>query len=434
MAPPITTSRSAVHAPHPAVPRAGGPGTPGSGVPRRLRVCHLAYTFYENDNRVIRYAELLAGRGHEVDVIALRRPGQPRRGASGGVRIHRIQSREVSEKSRWSYLAKLLVFCLRSGLFLSVAGIRKRYDVVHVHNVPDFLVFAALVPRLLGARVVLDIHDVVPELYAGKFGTGNGSPTFRVLARVERLSCRFASHVIVANHLWHATLTGRSVPPAKCTPILNHPDLNLFKPADGSRPSDRFVFLYPGTLNRHQGVDLAIEAFALAVDRMPVAELHIYGEGPDRRSLAALVEARGLTGKVRIMDRVPLAEIAGVMASAHVGVVPKRADGFGNEAFSTKVLEFMACGVPVILSRTRVDTHYFDGSLVRFFTPGDDADLAAAMLAEYEARLEPAARAQRAQEFVRAESWQARCSEYERIVDRLAPPSWPDATVHGLSR
>jgi glycosyltransferase involved in cell wall biosynthesis len=391
--------------------------------PRRpLRVCHLAYTFYENDNRVIRYAEALADLGAEVDVIALRRAGQASSATAGHVRVRRIQQREVDEKRAWSYLLKILMFFVRSSFVLAVLGLRKRYDIVHVHNVPDFLVFAALMPRLLGARIVLDIHDILPELYAGKFGAGRESLTFRSLLFVERMSCRFAHHVIVANHLWHAKLVERSVSATRCTTIMNYPDLALFRqqaPAD-RRNRKAFVMLYPGTLNHHQGVDLAIRAFAVAMDRMPGAEFHIYGEGPARPELERLMNELGMTGRIKLLPRVPLADVAHVMAAADVGVVPKRADGFGNEAFSTKVLEFMACGVPVIVSRTRVDTHYFDDTLVRFFTPGDPGDLASAMVAVYEHRTEHDAWIGRGLEFASRNSWQARSVDYLTIIDTLA--------------
>jgi glycosyltransferase involved in cell wall biosynthesis len=400
--------------------------SPGATVARRpLRVCHVAYTFYENDNRVIRYAEAVAEQGDHVDVIALRRSGQSRVGHGCGVRIFRIQRRAVTEKRPWSYLAKILWFFIQSAIVLTLLQLRRRYDIVHVHNVPDFLVFAAVVPKLMGARVILDIHDILPELFAGKFGAAPESPVFRRLLQVERWSCRFADHVIVANHLWYDKLIQRAVPARKCTAILNYPDLRVFKPlADGKRRTDgRFIMVYPGTLNHHQGLDIAVRAFALVKDRMPNAEFHIYGEGPARPELLQLAKACGLADRVRLLDRVPLGEISHVIASADVGIVPKRADGFGNEAFSTKVLEFMACGVPVVLSRTQVDAYYFDDTLVRFFMPGQEVDLAAALLAVFEHRSEHAAWIRAALDFAIHNSWQERVGDYRRVVESLVAAS-----------
>ena len=392
---------------------------------RPLRVCHLAYTFYENDHRVRRYAEALAEKGHNVEVLSLRRQGQARTAYAGRVHTIRIQRRAVTEKRPLAYLLKLLWFFLRSMAVLSVRHLRHPYDVVHVHNVPDFLVFAAILPKLMGARVILDIHDILPEFYVGKFGPGGHSMVFQALLWVEKLSCRFADHVIVANDLWHDKLLARALDTVKCTTMLNYPDLRVFKPlpVDQRRHDGRFVMMYPGTLNHHQGLDIAIRAFALVKDRMPDAELHIYGEGPARPRLLALVGECGLTDRVHIMDLLPLEEIAAVIASADLGVVPKRADGFGNEAFSTKTLEFMVCCVPVVVSRTRIDGHYFDKTVVRFFEPGSDPDLAQAMLDAYETRLRNDEQIRAAQQFGIQNSWQKRVHEYLNLVDSLAHTS-----------
>jgi glycosyltransferase involved in cell wall biosynthesis len=391
---------------------------------RRLRVCHVAYTFYEADNRVIRYAREMAARGHVVDVIALRRSDVPLIETIDGVRVIRIQRRSVNESKAGAYLAKLVWFFTKASAVLTALHIKRRYDVVHVHNVPDFLVFSALIPKLTGARIILDIHDIVPELYKGKFGITEQSGTFRALLGVERASCSFADHVIVANDLWRETLLHRST--ERCTSILNYPDVSLFKPLDRSQRNHGapFVFLYPGSLNHHQGVDVAIRAFALAKGEMPDAQFHVYGHGPARPMLEQLVQELQLQERVKIMDRVPIQDMARIIASANVGVVPKRADGFGNEAFSTKILEFMASGVPVIVSRTRVDEHHFNSTLVRFFTPGDERDLAAAMVELYRNTGDAQARAESARTFAHLHSWQRHGGEYRRLVESLVRPTW----------
>jgi glycosyltransferase involved in cell wall biosynthesis len=390
---------------------------------RPLRICHLAYTFYETDNRLQRYAKALIDRGDQVDVIALRRPEQPRTGDEGGVRVIRLQRRAKNEGAPWTYLAKILWFMVQSTLVLSARQLRRRYDIVHVHNVPDFLVFSALVPKLLGAKVILDIHDILPELYAGKFGAEDNSLVFRSLVKVERAACRFADRVIVANHLWHDRLIKRAAPQDKCITILNYPDLRIFHPRrERARRQNPFIVLYPGSLSRHQGLDVAITAFAAALDRMPGAEFHIYGEGPARSELNRLKHDLGLDAKVKLMDPIPVDQVAQIMSAANLGVEPKLARGFSNEALSTKILEFMASGVPVIVSCTLVHAHYFDENVVTFFRSGDVRELAAALIRAYE---EPAdgERLRRAEGFAAGYDWQQRAGDYYGLVDTLAAAS-----------
>jgi glycosyltransferase involved in cell wall biosynthesis len=381
----------------------------------------LAYTFYEGDGRVMRYAEALAQRGVQVDAIALRRPGQPREEVLRGVRVIRCQLREKNERGKWSHLVRLLRFFVVSMVVLGRRHREQPYDLVHVHSVPDFEVFAAWLPKLAGARLILDIHDIVPELYAAKFGLGAGSPAFRMLVWMERWSAAFADHLIVANDLWRDRLVQRTAPAHKCTALINYPDLTVFRPGLRRRAADgRFIVCYPGSLNWHQGLDLAITAFAAAVREAPAMEFHIHGEGPAKPALERQIATLGLAGKVHLHPPVPQHEIVRLMADADLGVVPKRNDAFGGDAFSTKVLEFMALGVPLVVARTRVDNHYFAPTMLRFFAPGDPNALAEALLDAYRQPARSAALAAQAQAMVQQQqNWGQRQAEYLALVDGL---------------
>jgi glycosyltransferase involved in cell wall biosynthesis len=344
-----------------------------------LRVCMLGYTFYDFDNRVRRYAETLAQEGHSVDVIALRLPQQSLIASENLVRIIRIQKRSGTERSKFSYLLKLTLFLLKATVLLSILQIRKRYDVIHVHNVPDFLVFAALIPKLAGSRIILDIHDILPEFYASKFKSNEKSMAYRVLVFLERLSAKFADRVVLSNHIWYDRYTSRSAEPEKCSVIINYPNPALFFPRRSRDHKSGFTFIYPGTLNWHQGLDIAIKAFAILAKKTDGCRFDILGAGTSRDDLQALITSLGLDGSVRIHDVVPITKLPELVANADCGLVPKRAEGFGGEAFSTKILEFMAMGIPIIASATPVDRYYFDESLLLFFKSGDEHDLASKM-------------------------------------------------------
>jgi glycosyltransferase involved in cell wall biosynthesis len=389
----------------------------------------VAYSFYEADNRVRRYAETLARRGDRVDVVSLRQNGQPPRGIINGVHVFRIQRRVVNEKSKFSYLGRLLLFFMRSMTFLSVQQMKERYDLVHVHSVPDFEVFAAVVPKLTGSKIILDIHDLVPEFYLSKFKGTERSLAFRLLTTVERVSARFSDHVIAANHIWEKRLQERSVKESKCTTILNFPDTEIFQARGRTRTDNRFVILYPGTLNYHQGIDIAIRALALIRDQVPQAEFHIYGSGEQLNPLKALVQELGLEKRVFLMGTKPLHEISSVIENADLGVVPKRSNSFGNEAFSTKILEFMSLGVPVVVPDTAIDSYYFNNSVVKFFHANDEKSLADAILLMIK---NPELRqkfSRDAAEFVLKYSWDMNKDTYLNLVDSLVQSSNGRVTV-----
>lgn len=183
--------------------------------------------------------------------------------------------------------------------------------------------------------------------------------------------------------------------------------------------------IYPGSLNWHQGLDIAIKAFHKIKGEAPEAEFHIYGTGGQKEILKTLVQELGLQDRVFIKDFVPLDRIVESMAAADIGVVPKRNDPFGGEAFSTKILEFMSLGVPVIVSRTKIDTYYFNDSVVKFFTPDDVDDLSDSMLRMVKNEGMRKVLAGNALKFVGDFSWEIKKGEYLDLVNRLTGKGSP---------
>ncbi len=311
---------------------------------RTRRVCMVTHSFYESDNRVTRYAEALAARGDHVDVLALRRsPDTTAVETIEGVNVYRIQNRFAkTERSVAAFLWPLVRFLVNATFRLTLRHAKKRYDLLHIHNMPDFLVFSGWYPKLTGVQMILDIHDVVPEFYGSKFGGGQNRFAMAALKLMERCSARFADHVIIANHLWRDKYEARTGIKGNISVFINNVDTRTFQPRGRTRGNDKMIILFPGGLQWHQGLDIALRAFAKVHAVVPNAEFHIYGDGNMKPSLIALTSELGLNASVLFFEPVRITEIARVMSEADLGVVPKRADSFGNEAYSTKIMEFMS--------------------------------------------------------------------------------------------
>lgn len=380
----------------------------------------VAYTFYEYDSRVRRYAESLAKHGYRVDVVSLRwNKQEPEEEIVRGVHVFRIQRREINEKGKVAYLRRLLLFFFRSMAFLTREQMKERYDVVHIHSVPDFEVFAAWYPKLTGSKIILDIHDIVPELFAAKFKVSQKSVMFRLLVVVEKMATAFSDHVIAANHIWGKRLQERSVKGPRLTTILNYPEASVFKPRGRTRDDGKFVALYPGTLSYHQGVDIAVRAFSLIKGKAPSAEFHIYGAGDQLEPLRSLIAELGVQTQVLLKDPLPPDQIIPVIENADLGIVPKRNEGFANEAFSTKILEFMCLGVPVIVPDTAVDRYYFNDSVAKFFRANDERSLADAILLLIEQLELRKSLVRNAGEFMKKYTWEENEAVYLDLVDSL---------------
>ena len=201
--------------------------TKGKGKKRHCMVVHAYYPLGET--RVQREAIALRDRGYQVDVICLRGRGEAARECHDGVEVHRLPVGRHRGRGLAVQLLEYLVFFAMAAVRLSWLHLRRRYRSVQVHNLPDFLVFAAVFPKATGAPVILDLHDLMPEFFAARLGLTMDHPLVRMVLLQERMACRFADHVITVTEGWRETLAGRSVPMTRSTVVMNVADSALFR-------------------------------------------------------------------------------------------------------------------------------------------------------------------------------------------------------------
>lgn len=389
---------------------------------RRRRLCMVVHAYYPlMETRVQREAELLLDRGWQVDVVCLRLPDEAEREVVNGVTVHRLPAGRRTAPSLAAQLAEYLAFFARAAVALTRLHARRDYDVVQVHNLPDFLVFAAFIPRLAGARIVLDIHDLMPEFMAARTGRSPRSPLVRAVALQERASAAFAHHVITVTATWRRVLAERGTPLRKTSVVMNLADPRHFRPCP-PRPADpgRFRLVYHGTLTPRYGLDVAIGAVAGLRAEIPEIELLIHGQGPDRDRLAALVADLGVGDAVRIQETVlPVGELATMLCDADVGLVPYRRDVFTDGILPTKLLEYMAIGLPTIASRTPAIDAHADPAAVELFTPDDVDDLSRAIRRLHDPAVRAALKAGTARMRERFD-WTRQADAYAATVEELA--------------
>ena len=244
-------------------------------------VCIVLQGVYDIDARVRRKAAALVADGYSVDVIALRPDGGSPRYCVDGVGIRTINLGK-KRGSLIRYAFEYVTFFLWALARVSWQMVQRRYIAVDVNTLPDFLVFAAAPAKWMGATVILDMHEITPEFYMSKYRAAERGPVIRFLKYVERRSFAFADRVLTINEPVQDLLIGRGLAPDKSTVVMNAVDESRF--AAGQRPepapappADRFVMMYHGTLTRIYGLDVAIEAFAMAHGQMPGCELRILG-------------------------------------------------------------------------------------------------------------------------------------------------------------
>jgi glycosyltransferase involved in cell wall biosynthesis len=345
------------------------------------RAAVIVLSHYPNDPRVRRAAETLIDEGMTVELICVKRnAGEPTRDRFNSVEILRVPLLH-RRGGKLEYLLHYLTFLTVSFLLVGLRSLTRRYDLVHVHNMPDVLVFSALVPKILNAKVILDLHDPMPELMQTIFRVDEASRVVRLLKVLEKLSMSFADAVITVNKTCRNIFSSRSCAAEKICVVTNSPDERVFafRPAVASsvarmRP---FTVMYHGALVERHGLELAVEAVNRVRQTVSNVELRIYGDWtPYLEHVLTLAKKQGYQYWVRYMGPKTLEQIVQAIDDCDVGVVPNLRSVFTQINTPTRIFEFLARGKPVIAPSAPGVLEYFGEDSLVFFELGDSADLA----------------------------------------------------------
>jgi glycosyltransferase involved in cell wall biosynthesis len=385
----------------------------------------IVHAYYEEDPRVRREAETLIAAGWEVDVFGLRRPGESPSAVVAGVNLHRLPVGRHQGASLPVYLAEYGAFLLRSMWAATGAHRRRRYGLVEIHSLPDYLVFAALPMKLAGVPVLLDLHEAMPEFFRSRFPRAANPLSYRLLRFQEKLSIRLANEVMTVNEPLAERLVGLGVRPDRLTVVLNSPDLRLFDPT--AHPRRDFMtdgtlrIVYTGALTPTYELDVLLRAVAWIVRARPSLKLNasLYGRGDAQSALEALAAELGIAERIAFPGRIAIEAVPAAVANGDIGIAPTRLDPFTGMSLSTKVLEYAAMEKPVVASRLPTVERYFAPDTLSQYEPGDPESLAAAILAVVDDPAERLARVERTRRRVDELSWTRQAEVFTAVVERL---------------
>lgn len=386
------------------------------------RVAMLAHTCYLTDPRVRREAEALAEQGLDVHVVALceERKGvrEPRRSTVNGVHIYRLPiMRRRGNALRYLYEYFMVAFL--GGLKLASLHGRGKLSVVHIHNMPDILILAGLLPKLTGSKLLLDIHDPMPELYMN-WNHSAWSPVVLLLRLQEKISCLLADRVISVNESLRENLHAKGVAKERIFIVHNFPDQTHFQvcdpPVSWPRNPESLTLLYCGTVTEHYDVELTVKALARLAGEIPL-KLRILGDGNKLPEVLRLASQLGVRDSIEHVGKVPIESVAGEMRKADVGISCHRGGVFGDLCFATKLLEYVSQGLPVLSPKNPTVSRYLSDDCLFSFQAEDDAALADAIRFVWRNPDEVLQRLHRARKHLSRLSWQA---EKARFLDFYA--------------
>ena len=393
------------------------------------RVGIVVLSAHPHDPRPRRTADALLRQGMKVDYICVAEGKSRWHDKSSGIDLFRIPI-ERQRGGKLAYAYQYSAFILASAVTLAVRSCRRRYDLIYINNMPDILVVSALLPKMLGAKVILDLHDPMPELMMTIFDKDANSKSVRVLRFFEKWSVALSDQVVVPNEAFRRLLAARTPPATRIAVVMNSPDESIF-PFRGACPrhplspnaEKSLMVMYHGTLVERNGLDVAVEAFAFLRHRLPTAQLHIYGKAtPFLERIMQWAKERGLQQNVLFCGERPLEQIVGAIDLCDVGVIPNRRNAFTDLNTPTRISEYLARGKPVIAPRTAGIQDYFEEDSLLFFEPGNADELAQKIEFVASHPNETLAITERGQQAYKAHAWQQERETLVRLVGKLLQP------------
>ena len=393
---------------------------------RGKRVAMVTHSSYPDDERPRRVIDAFRDEGMTVDLICLGRGIYPETEVPENLKVTRVPMTH-RRGGKLAYAIEYGSFVFISFAIFAFRSFIRRYDLVYVHNMPDILVLSALIPKALGAKVILDLHDPMPELMATIYKLEKDSFNIRFIRMMEKWSIGRADLAITVNQACKRLFSERSCKTEKIAVVMNTPDTKIFPfhwahegLSDQQLQTRPFVFMYHGTLVERNGLDFAVAALAMFREKMPNIELRVYGPStPFLEQVMEMVQTEGLDDIVHYLGPRRLEDLVPEIEACDVGVIPNPRNAFTDINTPTRIFDYLALGKPAIVPNTRGIRDYFSEDSMAFFEAGNASDLGKQMVYAYSHPQEMKEIASKGQEIYLAHTWQQEKQALLRNVSQI---------------
>ncbi len=346
---------------------------------KKYLVCHLLYEEFPRDPRVRRYVNALNEKDIYCVIICSKKKRDSYREEWNGNVIYRIP---ISKK-RGSFLITLLeymLFAWISSILLIYLSIKYRFKIIHTHTLPDFLIFAALWNKIFGAKLILDLHEIFPELYMARTGATENSFKVKLLKFAEKLSIKLADAVITIHDNARDICVKRNPKTeGRINVVMNSVDPSEFK-AERILNNDEFVIIYNGTIVKLLNLTIIVEALAKLKSEMLPGDFgkivfRLYGDGPALDEILSLAKQLGVADKVQYMGYLQPADMRKEVLKAGVLILPPIKNIYSDLFYTIKLIETIYLKIPVIATRLNTYKRYYREESLFYFDSGNTVEL-----------------------------------------------------------
>lgn len=398
------------------------PSRPPGDQAGRRRMPHLL-AIVENvpfcvDTRLRKQVDSLLDAGYRVTVITRRDKGHEAYRGITGLRILEYSS-PPDAANRLGYVIEYGRSLLAAVALSLLVCVRERVDVVQLCQPPDLYFPLAWLLRAIGCKILIDQRDLMPELYAARFGREGGFIE-RPFRRLARWNHRSAHGVICVNgHLERYALSTGAKPSA-VTIVRNGPVLSRIDRAAAAPALKRgaaHLCCWTGKMGRQDRLDLLLTVTDRLVHQLGRTDLHlaILGDGECLGEMKTEVVRLGLEPWVTFTGWVSEEEVFRYLATSDVGLDAS----LQIEVSPVKVMEYMGAGLPVVAFDLPETRTVAEGAAV-LVPPGDVDALAGAVDELLEDPERRASMKRNGRKRVAVElAWEHQSIAYLKVVDRI---------------
>jgi colanic acid biosynthesis glycosyl transferase WcaI len=264
---------------------------------------------------------------------------------------------------------------------------------------PDFVI--ATSPQLLCAlagwwiarwkRVpfIFEVRDLWPESLSAVGAGGENTLLHRVLRGIAGFLYRKADSIVVVTPAFKEYLVENwSISADKISVVENGVETDLFRPDPVAlqirrelKLEDRFLVCYIGTIGMAHGLETLVDVAEKLQETLPQASFLVIGEGAEKQNIIRLAQTHHLSN-VQFLDQQPRERIPAFVSASDVCLVLLKRKDLFKTVIPTKLLEYMACGCPVIVAVDGQSRHIVEEADAGLFVEPENANSLAKAICE----------------------------------------------------
>jgi len=383
-----------------------------------INVCMIAYTEYYTDARIKSYVTGLNDNGIKVYLYCLK-DSFSKKDSENNLNLIFLQNK-YQGKNALLYIFFYLFFFIKAFFAVSIGFFKYKFDVVHVHNMPDFIVFCAFVPKIFGKKIILDMHDVMTATFDTKFH-GIGNKVIRKIILLQSIISTFFSDVLICtNKSQLIYLENEGLKSENTKIFLNLPNANYFRKRTIIPNNNYFSLIYHGTITERLGLDLIVKAVELASKHIDV-RLSIIGDGELKNELIEYCKFNNLFYDIVVFyPFIPVNKLQKELKKHDAGIIGNRKSELTQKIMlPVKLMEYIAVGLPVISPNLEVIREHIDEDMVLYYEADDVKDMAnKILLLSKDSKLRENIIAN-SQRFFKSYNWERQKMEYVGLIKSL---------------